>query len=36
MSKYLNLLVAWMSRAHDYILSLNDSFETHFSDKELH
>lgn len=36
MSKYLHILLAWMARAHDYIMTLNDSFETHFSDKELH
>ena len=36
MSKYLKLLVAWMARAHSAILSLNDRFETNFSDKELH
>ena len=36
MLRYLRMLVAWMARAHDAILSLNDSFETHFSDKELH
>ena len=36
MSKYLHMLVAWMARAHDYIMTLNDSFETNFSDKELH
>ena len=36
MSKYLHMLVAWASRIHGYILSLNDSFEYNFSDKELH
>lgn len=36
MSKYLNLLVAWIARVHDYILTLNDSFETNFTDKQLH
>ena len=36
MARYLRMLVAWMSRAHSYILSLNDSFEYTFSDKELH
>ena len=36
MSKYLHMLVAWMARAHDAIMTLNDSFETNFSDKELH
>ena len=36
MFKYLRVLVGWMARAHDYIMTLNDSFETNFSDKELH
>ena len=36
MSKYLHVLVAWMARAHDYIMTFNDSFEYNFSDKELH
>ena len=36
MSKYLRILLAWVSRAHNYILSLNDRFEYSFSDKELH
>ncbi len=36
MAKYLNMLVAWVTRAHRYIMTLNDSFETNFSDKELH
>lgn len=36
MSRYLHMLVAWVSRAHKYILSLNDSFEYTFSDKEMH
>ena len=36
MAKYLNMIIRWMARAHDAILTLNDSFETHFSDKQLH
>lgn len=36
MSKYLNMLAAWVARAHRYIMTLNDSFETNFSDKQLH
>ena len=36
MSKYLNMLVAWVTRCHNMILSLNDSFEYNFSDKEMH
>ena len=36
MSKYLNLMVAWIARAHDFILTLNDNYDTNFSDKQLH
>ena len=36
MARVLRMLVAWLSRAHNYILSLNDRFEYSFSDKELH
>ena len=36
MSGYLHRLVAWMARAHDAIMSLNDSFEVGLTDKELH
>ncbi|MBQ6346138.1 MAG: hypothetical protein IJI71_01120 [Clostridia bacterium] len=36
MARYLRMLVAWVSRAHSYILTLNDRFEYSFSDKELH
>ena len=36
MARYLRMLVAWLSRAHNYILTLNDHFEYSFSDKELH
>ena len=36
MAKYLHMLLAWVTRAHNYILTLNDSFEYNFSDKELH
>ena len=36
MIKYLHMLLAWVSRAHSFILSMNDSFEYNFSDKELH
>ena len=36
MARYLRMLVTWMSRAHSYILTLNDRFEYSFSDKELH
>lgn len=36
MARYLRMLVAWIGRAHNYILTLNDRFEYRFSDKELH
>lgn len=36
MARYLRMLVAWVSHAHNYILSLNDRFEYSFSDKEMH
>ncbi len=36
MARVLRMLVAWVSRAHSYILTLNDRFEYSFSDKELH
>ena len=36
MMKYLRMLLAWLSRAHSFILTLNDRFEYNFSDKELH
>ena len=36
MSKYLNLLLSWVTRIHNNILTLNDRFEYSFSDKELH
>ena len=36
MSKYLHVLVAWIARLHDTIMTLNDRFEYRFTDKELH
>lgn len=36
MSRYLHMLASWIARAHDVILSLNDRFETHLTDKALH
>ena len=36
MSKYLHMLVAWIARLHDTIMTLNDRFEYGFTDKELH
>ena len=36
MARILRLLLAWVSRAHSAILSLNDRFEYSFTDKELH
>ena len=36
MKEYLSLAVEWVARLHNFILSMNDAFETHFTDKELH
>ena len=36
MARILRMLLAWVSRAHSAILSLNDRFEYSFTDKELH
>ena len=36
MAKYMRIVLAWVTRIHNYILTLNDSFEYSFSDKELH
>ena len=36
MTRYLHMLLAWVTRAHSTILSLNDRFEYAFTDKELH
>ena len=36
MSKYLHMLVAWVARLHDHIMTFNDRFEYSFTDKELH
>ncbi|MDO4867055.1 MAG: hypothetical protein Q4C10_10920 [Clostridia bacterium] len=36
MSKYLHMLVAWIARLHDHIMTFNDRFEYSFTDKELH
>lgn len=36
MKDFLYKIIYWIARIHSYILSLNDSFETKFTDKELH
>lgn len=36
MYRILHLLVSWITRAHSYILTLNDRYQTNFTDKELH
>ena len=36
MARILRMLLAWVSRAHSAILSLNDRFEYSFTDTELH
>lgn len=36
MESLLYRLVAWIARVHDRIQTLNDAYETHFTDKDLH
>ena len=36
MSEYLSLLVEYIAKAHDRILSLNDSYDWMLTDKQLH
>ena len=36
MARYLRMILAWVTRVHDYIMTLNDRFEYSFTDKELH
>lgn len=36
MSRYLYAIMAQISRIHEKLLTLNDSYEMYFSDKELH
>ena len=36
MTRFLYFLVEFMAKVHEKIMSLNDSYETYFSDKILH
>ena len=36
MKTFLYSLIAWFATAHEKILSLNDSYELYFTDKQLH
>lgn len=36
METFLYRIVEWIARVHDRISSLNDAYETHFTDKDLH
>lgn len=36
MTRFLYLLVAYISKAHSYIIKLNTKFNYNFTDKELH
>ena len=36
MKEFLYMIVGWIAEIHSYLMRLNDSYEYHFSDKELH
>lgn len=36
MKALLYWVVGWIARIHEYLLGLNDAYEYHFTDKELH
>lgn len=36
MGEFLYRLVEWIAECHNYFLKLNDAYEYHFSDKQLH
>lgn len=36
MAEILYQIVEWIARCHQYLLQLNDAYEYHFSDKQLH
>lgn len=36
MKEFLYRLVEWIAEFHNYLLKLNDAYEYHFTDKELH
>ena len=36
MKEFLCKIVEWIAELHGYLMRVNDSYEYHFSDKELH
>ena len=36
MKEFLYKIVEWIAEIHSYLMRINDSYEYHFSDKELH
>ena len=36
MKEFLYMIVGWIAEIHSYLMRLNDTYEYHFSDKELH
>ena len=36
MKEFLYRIVEWIAECHNYLLKLNDAYEYHFTDKELH
>ena len=36
MKEFLNKIVEWIAEIHSYLMRINDNYEYHFSDKELH
>ena len=36
MKEFLYMIVGWIAKIHSYLMRLNDTYEYHFSDKELH
>ena len=36
MKEFLYKMVEWIAEIHSYLMRINDNYEYHFSDKELH
>ena len=36
MKEFLYKIVEWLAEIHSYLMRINDNYEYHFSDKELH
>ena len=36
MKEFLYKIIEWIAEIHSYLMRINDSYEYHFSDKELH